>query len=158
LFAPLVVRQTTRTWSEMWAFEMNTFWPLMTKPPLERTASVLSEPTSEPASGSVIAIASTEPFEMPPRISCFCSSVPNLLVAPANDQGGGVAADGRHPAGGLLHEEGGVEHGAAGAAVLLRDGEAEPAEVGHLLGQDHGHATDQSEATATQEINVKLKD
>ena len=41
------------------------------------------EPTSEPDSGSVIAIASTDPLEMPPRTLCFCSSVPNRLVAPA---------------------------------------------------------------------------
>ena len=43
----------------------------------------VSEPTSEPASGSVIAIASTEPPAIPPRISCFCSSVPKRCVAPA---------------------------------------------------------------------------
>ena len=67
----------------MWAFEMKTFWPLSTKPPLERTAEVVSEPTSEPASGSVIAIASTEPAAIPPRISAFCSSLPNCWVAPA---------------------------------------------------------------------------
>jgi hypothetical protein len=50
---------------------------------LERTASVEREPTSEPASGSVIAIASTDPFAIPPRTRSFCSSVPNRLVAPA---------------------------------------------------------------------------
>ena len=58
----LVVRQTIRTWSEMRALEMKTFWPLSTKPPLERSAVVVSEPTSEPDSGSVIAIDSTEPL------------------------------------------------------------------------------------------------
>ena len=83
LLAPLVVRQTTRTWSEMWAFEMKTFCPLITKPPFERTASVEREPTSEPDSGSVMAMASTEPLEIPPRILCFWSSLPKRLVAPA---------------------------------------------------------------------------
>ncbi len=83
LLAPLVVRQTTRTWSEMWALEQKTFCPLITKPPLTRSAAVVSEPTSEPASGSVIAIASTEPAAIPPRISAFCSSVPKRWVAPA---------------------------------------------------------------------------
>jgi len=67
----------------MWALEQNTFWPLRTKPPLTRFASVLSEPTSEPASGSVIAIASTDPEAMPPSTSVFCSSVPKRRVAPA---------------------------------------------------------------------------
>ena len=38
LFSPLVVRQTTSTWSAMWAFEQKTFWPLITKPPLTRSA------------------------------------------------------------------------------------------------------------------------
>jgi hypothetical protein len=50
---------------------------------LTRFAEVVSEPTSEPASGSVIAIASTAPLAIPPRISDFCSSVPNRWVAPA---------------------------------------------------------------------------
>src|SRR5262249_7280878 len=46
--------------------------------------------------------------------------------------GGAVAGDRRHAAGGLLHEEAGVDPGPAGAAVLLRDRQAEPAELGHL--------------------------
>jgi hypothetical protein len=41
----------------MWALEQKTFCPLITKPPLTRFASVLREPTSEPASGWVLAIA-----------------------------------------------------------------------------------------------------
>ena len=48
-----------------------------------RSAFVERLPTSEPASGSVIAIASTEPLAMLPRILCFCSSVPKRWVAPA---------------------------------------------------------------------------
>ena len=83
MFSPLVVRQTVRTWSELRALEMKTFCPLMTKPPLERAASVESEPTSEPDSGSVIAIASTEPLAMPPRRRSFCSLVPKRFMAPA---------------------------------------------------------------------------
>ena len=67
----------------MWALEMKTFWPLRTKPPSTCSAEVVSEPTSEPASGSVIAIASTAPAAIPPRISFFCSSVPKRWVAPA---------------------------------------------------------------------------
>ena len=67
----------------MWALEQKTFWPLMTKPPSTRSALLLSAPTSEPASGSVIAIASTEPEAIPPRISSFCASVPKRWVAPA---------------------------------------------------------------------------
>jgi hypothetical protein len=78
-----VVRQTTRTWSEMWALEQKTFWPLRMKPPSTRSALQESAPTSEPASGSVIAIASTEPEAMPPRISSFWDSVPKRWVAPA---------------------------------------------------------------------------
>ena len=30
LSSPFVVRQTTRTWSAMWALEQKTFWPLIT--------------------------------------------------------------------------------------------------------------------------------
>ena len=67
----------------MWAFEQNTFCPFRTKPPFARSADVVSEPTSEPASGSVIAIASTAPPAIPPRISRFCSSVPKRWTAPA---------------------------------------------------------------------------
>jgi hypothetical protein len=77
----LVVRQTVSTWSERWAFEMNTFWPLMTKEPFRRSALVVNDPTSEPDSGSVIAIASTDPDAIPPRTFRFCSSVPKRSVA-----------------------------------------------------------------------------
>ncbi len=83
LLSPLLVRQTMSTWSEMWALEQKTFWPLSTRPPSTRSALVVSEPTSEPASGSVIAIASTEPAAIPPRISRFCSSLPKRATAPA---------------------------------------------------------------------------
>ena len=49
-----------------------------------------------------------------------------------DDQRRRVAADRRQPARGLFHEEAGVEHRAAGAAVLLGDRDPEPAELGHL--------------------------
>ncbi len=65
----------------MWAFEQKTLVPLMTKPPLTRSAVVVSEPTSEPDSGSVIAIASTDPEAMPPRIFCLISSLPKRWTA-----------------------------------------------------------------------------
>ncbi len=83
LDSPLVVRQTVRTWSALRALEMKTFCPLSTKPPLERSARVESEPTSEPDSGSVMAMDSTEPLAMFPRRRSFCSSVPKRLRAPA---------------------------------------------------------------------------
>ena len=58
---------------------------------------------------------------------------PEALQGAGDDQGRAVAANRGHAAGGLLHEEAGVDPAAAGAAVLLGDGQAEPAELGHLL-------------------------
>ena len=83
LSSPLLVRQTTRMWRAMRALEQKTFCPRITNPPLTRSAEVVSDPTSEPASGSVIAIASTSPRAIPPSTSRFCSSVPKRWVAPA---------------------------------------------------------------------------
>jgi hypothetical protein len=83
LSSDFVVRQTMRMCRATRALEQKTFCPRRTKPPLTRSAEVVSEPTSEPASGSVIAIASTSPRAMPPRMSAFCSSVPKRCVAPA---------------------------------------------------------------------------
>ena len=71
------MRQMSRMCSARCASEIHVFCPLIVKPPFSRTALHLSEPTSEPASGSDIAIASTLPFAMPVRMSRFCSSVPN---------------------------------------------------------------------------------
>jgi len=48
----------------------------MTYEPLERCALHDSAPTSEPAPGSLIPIASTLPETMPLSIASFCSSVP----------------------------------------------------------------------------------
>ena len=94
---------------------------------------VVSEPTSEPDSGSVIAIDSTEPLAMFAEQLVLLLLGAEALDGAGDDQGGRVAADRRHAAGGLLHEEAGVDHGPAGAAVLLGDRQAEPAELGHLL-------------------------
>ena len=94
---------------------------------------MVSEPTSEPASGSVIAIASTAPAAIPPRISVLLLVGAEFLRRAGDDQRRRVAADRGEAARGLLHEEAGVEHRAAGAAVLLGDRDPEPAELGHLL-------------------------
>ncbi len=58
---------------------------------------------------------------------------PEALHGAGDDQGRAVAADRGHSPRGLLHEEAGVDPAATRAAVLLGDGEAEPAEIGHLL-------------------------
>ena len=54
------------------------------------------------------------------------------LGGAGDDQRRRVAADRGQPARGLLHEEAGVEHRAARAAVLLGDRHPEPAQLGHL--------------------------
>lgn len=77
------MRQTTRMWSARCAAEIQVFWPLSTKPPSRASARQERLPTSEPASGSDIAIASTRPRAIPPRISSFCASVPKRSYAPA---------------------------------------------------------------------------
>ncbi len=69
---------------------------------------------------------------MPPRIFRFCSSEPKSLDGAGDDQRGRVAVDRGEPARGLLHEDAGVDHPAAGAAELLVDRDAEPAELGEL--------------------------
>ncbi len=50
-----------------------------------------------------------------------------------DDQSRRVAADRGEGARGLLHEDAGVQHRAARAAVLLGNRQPEPAELGHLL-------------------------
>ena len=80
---PSCVRQTISTWLASRAYEIHIFDPFSTYSPLSRTARVLSAPTSDPASGSDIAIARQLPLlATPPSSSCFCSSVPNELSAP----------------------------------------------------------------------------
>ena len=120
-------------WSEMWALEHEDLLAVEHEAAVDALGRVVSEPTSEPASGSVIAIASTAPRAMPPRISLLLLLGAEALGRAGDDQRRGVAADRRQAARGLLHEEAGVEHRAAGAAVLLGDGHPEPAELGHLL-------------------------
>src|SRR4030095_16892688 len=55
------------------------------------------------------------------------------LGRPGNDQRRRVAADRCKRTRGLLHEDAGIEHGAARAAVLLGNRHPEPAQLGHLL-------------------------
>ena len=75
--------------------------------------------TSEPASGSVIAIASTSPRAMPPSTSRFCSSVPKPRWRPRRS-GWWRSRRSDQPGRGLVHGQA-LEHPAARAAVLLRD-------------------------------------
>ena len=56
-----------------------------------------------------------------------------FLRGAGDDQRRRVAADRSQPARGLFHEQAGVEHRAAAAAVLLGDRDPEPAELGDLL-------------------------
>ena len=59
---------------------MNILVPLMTKPSPSRCAVVLMAATSEPASGSVTAMAvSTSPVTIPGSQRAFCSSLPKLV-------------------------------------------------------------------------------
>ena len=69
-------------WLALCAYEHHIFDPLSTHSPLSRRAFVWSEATSDPDSGSDIAIASPPPAATRPSSSCFCSSVPNRLSAP----------------------------------------------------------------------------
>ncbi len=82
LSEPSPVRQTISMWLALCAYEHHIFAPSSTHSPSSRRARVLSEATSEPASGSDIAIASVPPFVTRPSRSRFCSSVPNLFSAP----------------------------------------------------------------------------
>ncbi len=79
---PSPVRQTISVWLALWANEHHIFEPLSTHSSPSRRARHFSAATSDPASGSDIAIASVPPFATRPSRSCFCSSVPNLLSAP----------------------------------------------------------------------------
>ena len=56
--------------------------PSSTHSPLSRLALVLSAATSEPASGSDIAMASVPPLTTRPNSSRFCSSEPKRDSAP----------------------------------------------------------------------------
>ncbi len=70
-------------WLALWANEHHIFDPSRTHSPLSRSALHWSAPTSLPASGSDIAIASVPPsFATRPSRSRFCSSVPSRLSAP----------------------------------------------------------------------------
>jgi hypothetical protein len=56
--------------------------PFRTQSPLSRLARVFRLATSEPESGSDMAIASVPPFTTRPRRSRFCSSLPKRFSAP----------------------------------------------------------------------------
>ena len=117
----------------MWALEQKTFWPLRTKPPSTAVDRAdMRAPTSEPAWGA----GHRDRLD---RAAGDAAEDLGLLLLAAealgragDDQGRRVAADRRQPARGLLHEQAGLEHRAAGAAVLLGDRHPEPAELRHL--------------------------
>ena len=71
-----------RMWLALWANEHHIFDPLRTHSPLSRSALHWSAPTSLPASGSDIAMASVPPLATRPSRSRFWSSVPRRLSAP----------------------------------------------------------------------------
>ena len=122
-FAVRSVRQTIRMWLALWAYEHHIFDAV--RAPTRRSrarARVFSDATSEPASGSDIAIASVPPSTTRPSRSRFCSSVPKRLSAPTTISVTAVArATGHLAARELLEEQRRVEEAAAGAAVLLGD-------------------------------------
>ena len=78
--SPGPVRHTIRMWLALWAYEHHILAPSSTHSPLSRRARVLSAATSEPASGSDIAIAKRPPTCA--KCSRFCSSLPKRLSAP----------------------------------------------------------------------------
>ena len=80
--SPSPVRQTIRMWLALWAYEHHIFAPFSTHSPSSRRARVFSAATSEPASGSDIAMASVPPLTTRPNRSRFCSSVPKRFSAP----------------------------------------------------------------------------
>src|SRR4051812_46619722 len=71
-----------RMWLALWANEHHIFEPSSTHSPLSRSALHCRAPTSDPASGSDIAMASVPPFATRDRRSRFCSSVPRRFKAP----------------------------------------------------------------------------
>ncbi len=71
-----LVRAMSRIPRAWWALEIHVFCPLMRKPPPSwGAAKQVRPPTSEPAPGSLIAIASTCPSTIPPSTRAFCSSL-----------------------------------------------------------------------------------
>src|SRR3954464_11621194 len=71
-----------RMWLALWANEHHIFEPSSTHSPLSRSALHCRAPTSDPASGSDIAMARVPPFATRDRRSRFCSSVPRRFRAP----------------------------------------------------------------------------
>ena len=79
---PSPVRHTISVWLALWAKEHHIFDPDSTHSSPSRRARHLSAATSDPASGSDIAMASVPPAATRPSRSRFCSSVPKRLSAP----------------------------------------------------------------------------
>ncbi len=77
------VRQMSRMRSATCAALIQVLCPVRRYVSPSRTALHFSAPTSEPASGSLIAIAMTSPRAIAPSMSRFCSSVPKRSYAPA---------------------------------------------------------------------------
>ena len=80
--SPGPVRQTMRMWLALWAYEHHIFAPCSTYSPSSCRALVFRLATSEPASGSDIAIAIVPPRTTRPKSSRFCASAPKRLSAP----------------------------------------------------------------------------
>lgn len=76
------VRATSRMCSARCALEIQVFWPSITQPPsASRRARQRSAPTSDPAPGSDMAMASTSPRTTPDSTRRRCSSLPKLSYA-----------------------------------------------------------------------------
>jgi hypothetical protein len=117
----------------MWALEMKTFWPLMTKPSSTRSALVVSEPTV----GAGLGLGHRDRLDRAGGDSAedlfLLRLAAKALGCAGDDQGRRVAADRRQPARGLLHEQAGIQHRATRAAVLLVNRHPKPAQLRHLL-------------------------
>ena len=119
--SPAPVRQTISVWLALCAYEHHIFAPLSTHSPSSRRARVFSEATSEPESGSDIAIASTPPFDHAPEQVVLLLLGAEPVERADDDQRHAVAADRDLAARDLLEEQRRVEERAARAAVLLVD-------------------------------------
>jgi hypothetical protein len=117
----------------MWALEMKTFWPLMTKPSSTRSALVVSEPTV----GAGLGLGHRDRLDRAGGDATEDLLLLRLgaeaLSGAGDDQRRRVAADRGEPTGALLHEQAGVEHRPAGPAVLLRNRHPEPPQLRHLV-------------------------
>ncbi|HLL85949.1 MAG TPA: hypothetical protein VK387_01405, partial [Thermoleophilaceae bacterium] len=81
----------------MCAYEHHSFEPSSTHEPSERSARVWSAPTSDPASGSDMAMASAPPSATWPSRRCFCCSEPKQASDPTTISVTGYAPIGASP-------------------------------------------------------------